>query len=409
MGSNREQQLVDKIRQLLPDSKKKYTWVDIEKTDKLQDLAFELTSTYFGDFFTTQQQAPIDRLQAAACFLNFLHTIADCENDEAEADEGHYGLWLLTVSNQEERLMHLNQLADCLLLFKRTMGSIEILQKEDAALRAEAKKMSNEINFYQEEIASNKEQIELYKTEIKKQTGIKVDTMKQIEKLNIDITRTQNNYTTLEKTDNELDSALEALKAREKLLESQLMVSSLNDILCENGNYLKENAKLQSEIHLMKHARQLQDDKQHNVLEPAITSVKAMCEQLDGLTPRAITIQNLSSNIDRLTRDIESTRETTEKLRVLNPIGTEDDSSFTTMLTNAQVELAQQKENFDKRTAEFERATVAYELIKRSVDDPNLYKDVYAMEKRVETARQQHEQTKNKIIQVMTEALDVLE
>jgi hypothetical protein len=31
MGSNREQQLVDKIRQLLPDSKKKYTWIDIEK------------------------------------------------------------------------------------------------------------------------------------------------------------------------------------------------------------------------------------------------------------------------------------------------------------------------------------------------------------------------------------------
>jgi hypothetical protein len=27
--------------------------------------------------------------------------------------------------------MHLNQLADCLLLFKRTMGSIETLQKED--------------------------------------------------------------------------------------------------------------------------------------------------------------------------------------------------------------------------------------------------------------------------------------
>lgn len=52
-------------------------------------------------------------------------------------------------------------------------------------------------------------------------------------------------------------------------------------------------------------------------------------------------------------------------------------------------ELAQQKENFDKRTAEFERATVAFELIKRSVDDPNLYKDVYAMEKRAETARQQ--------------------
>lgn len=41
----------------------------------------------------------------------------------------------------------------------------------------------------------------------------------------------------------------------------------------------------------MKHARQLQDDKQHNVLEPAITSVKSMCEQLDGLTPRAIAIQ----------------------------------------------------------------------------------------------------------------------
>ncbi len=41
----------------------------------------------------------------------------------------------------------------------------------------------------------------------------------------------------------------------------------------------------------MKHARQLQDDKQHNVLEPAIVSVKSMCEQLDGLTPRAIVIQ----------------------------------------------------------------------------------------------------------------------
>jgi hypothetical protein len=39
------------------------------QTDKLQDLAFELTSTYFGDFFTAQQQASIDRLQAAACFL----------------------------------------------------------------------------------------------------------------------------------------------------------------------------------------------------------------------------------------------------------------------------------------------------------------------------------------------------
>ncbi len=52
-------------------------------------------------------------------------------------------------------------------------------------------------------------------------------------------------------------------------------------------------------------------------------------------------------------------------------------------------ELAQQKENLDKRTIEFERATVAYELIKRSVDDPNLYKDVYTMEKRAETARRQ--------------------
>jgi len=31
---------------------------------------------------------------------NFLHTIADCENDEAEIDEGHYGLWLLTVSSK---------------------------------------------------------------------------------------------------------------------------------------------------------------------------------------------------------------------------------------------------------------------------------------------------------------------
>ena len=35
MGSNREQQLVDKIRQLLPDSKKKYTWGDIEKVSFL--------------------------------------------------------------------------------------------------------------------------------------------------------------------------------------------------------------------------------------------------------------------------------------------------------------------------------------------------------------------------------------
>jgi len=37
---------------------------------------------------------------------NFLHTIADCENDEAEADEGHYGLWLLTVSSML-KLIHL--------------------------------------------------------------------------------------------------------------------------------------------------------------------------------------------------------------------------------------------------------------------------------------------------------------
>ncbi len=51
---------------------------------------------------------------------------------------------------------------------------------------------------------------------------------------------------------NELDSALEALKIREKLLESQLMVSSLNDILCENGNYLKENAKVYKNFRLKK-------------------------------------------------------------------------------------------------------------------------------------------------------------
>lgn len=35
MGSNREQQLIDKIRQLLPDSKKKYVWTDIEKVKPL--------------------------------------------------------------------------------------------------------------------------------------------------------------------------------------------------------------------------------------------------------------------------------------------------------------------------------------------------------------------------------------
>ena len=89
-------------------------------------------------------------------------------------------LYIIDIKiDQEERLMHLNQLADCLLLFKRTMGSIEALQKEDvdlfyfiilirilflqAALRMETQKMNNEINYYQEEIASNKEQIELVK------------------------------------------------------------------------------------------------------------------------------------------------------------------------------------------------------------------------------------------------------
>ena len=34
MASNRELQLVEKIRQLLPDSKKKYTWADIEKVHR---------------------------------------------------------------------------------------------------------------------------------------------------------------------------------------------------------------------------------------------------------------------------------------------------------------------------------------------------------------------------------------
>jgi hypothetical protein len=38
MGSNREQQLVDKIRQLLPDSKKKYIWTDIEKVDLINNF-----------------------------------------------------------------------------------------------------------------------------------------------------------------------------------------------------------------------------------------------------------------------------------------------------------------------------------------------------------------------------------
>jgi hypothetical protein len=44
-------------------------------------------------------------------------------------------LFIINIKiDQEERLMHLNQLADCLLLFKRTMGSIETLQKEDVNL-----------------------------------------------------------------------------------------------------------------------------------------------------------------------------------------------------------------------------------------------------------------------------------
>ena len=51
--------------------------------------------------------------------------------------------------------------------------------------------------------------------------------------------------------------------------------------------------------------------------------------------------------------------------------------------------MAQQKENLDKTSAEYERVTVAFELAKRSVDDPNIYKDVYAIEKRVENAREQ--------------------
>jgi hypothetical protein len=44
-------------------------------------------------------------------------------------------LYIIDIKiDQEERLMHLNQLADCLLLFKRTMGSIEALQQEDVNL-----------------------------------------------------------------------------------------------------------------------------------------------------------------------------------------------------------------------------------------------------------------------------------
>ena len=41
------------------------------------------------------------------------------------------------------------------------MGSIETLQKDDAALRQDSQKLMSEIGFYHEEIASNREQIEL--------------------------------------------------------------------------------------------------------------------------------------------------------------------------------------------------------------------------------------------------------
>lgn len=51
MASSREQQLMDKIRQLLPDSKKKYTWADIEKVANgweeeidSEDVAFRRTN-----------------------------------------------------------------------------------------------------------------------------------------------------------------------------------------------------------------------------------------------------------------------------------------------------------------------------------------------------------------------------
>ncbi len=130
---------------------------------------------------------------------NFLHTIADCENDEAEADEGHYGLWLLTVSSMLKSIYLFANLIyqyrsrrtfDAFKSISRLFTSIQTnhgfnwnsskrrcksfffylviwkLHLFQAALRMEAQKMTNEINFYQEEIASNKEQIELVRNRI---------------------------------------------------------------------------------------------------------------------------------------------------------------------------------------------------------------------------------------------------
>ena len=210
MASSREQQLMDKIRQLLPDSKKKYTWADIEKVatgrerkdckgskfhldGQITRFSFRIDQHVFRRFLhhpttSIDRSSPSCSVFSVSVFsLRFVMTLFVCSGifctrspivkmTKPKRMKGTTASGcspfrvsrssrLLTERlfrpDQEERLMHLHQLADCLLLFKRTMGSIEALQKEDAALRADLQKVTNEVHFYQEEIASNREQIEL--------------------------------------------------------------------------------------------------------------------------------------------------------------------------------------------------------------------------------------------------------
>lgn len=162
---------------------------------------------------------------------NFLHTIADCENEEAEADEGHYGLWLLTVSSKSiESLCHWTSLVQirrndwCICInwrivccssnerwarskrCKRKMRHWERIYRKwrmkFISSRKKSPRIANKSTWYVRirlnQLNANFFQ---YKSEIKKQTAIKSDTSKQLEKVQADLQRTQASALALEKTD----------------------------------------------------------------------------------------------------------------------------------------------------------------------------------------------------------------
>ncbi|CAF0791661.1 unnamed protein product [Didymodactylos carnosus] len=390
-----KEQLLLQLALVLPS--RKCTEEDIDELFPFQNLSIDLTNTYFSQFVNTSQLSSSDKICQAAQFFDFL-----CEM----GGETECGLWLLTQSTKEERRKILLNLIDILKYYKYLMDYIDDTTEEDRQLRATQFNMEDEITKFEQDINVDEEQIERYKKEKKRQTSVDADILKGNKALDIEMDNIRKEIEVLEKRDNELDDDLKTLKSREKQLENQLVGTSLNDLTCENVNYVKENAKLQDEISSLKY-REEDHIKKRGKVNSAVSDLSMMCTELESCGEYSNEIQSLQNTIERLVKDIDDAKQTTQKLRILDPVQSSDDN-YKEFLTNAQIELEQSKQTVDSARDEYEHASSENMRMKRAVQDENLFKDLHEAQRRLRNAKDGANQAKNGIVEALLDAVDAI-